>query len=156
MFSFFSLQFQIPSNTLRVHALKKLFIKCSLQFQIVKYRQNACVRDIVFNTVSEVIRVVSNSVRLHALPCFQNYLCNCYDVVWWYRITKTSESPQRSLWRAYNLCRIRYDCLKLGITPTIAIAIDPRHVYNVICKGANNKIVAQKKMIVSLLFVLKF
>ena len=30
------------------------------------------------------------------------------------------------------------------------------HVYNVISKGAKNKIVAQKKMIVSFLFVLKF
>ena len=39
-----------------------------------------------------------------------------------------------------------------GITSTIAIAIGPRHVY----KGAKNKFVAQKKMIVSFLFVLKF
>ena len=34
-----------------------------------KYRQNACFRDVVFKIVSEVIRVVSNSVRLHALSC---------------------------------------------------------------------------------------
>ena len=43
-----------------------------------------------------------------------------------------------------------------GITSTLAIAIGPRHVYNIIYKGAKNKIVVQKKMIVSFLFVLKF
>ena len=43
-----------------------------------------------------------------------------------------------------------------GITSTIAIAIGLRHVYNVIYEGAKNKIGAQKKMIVSFLFVLKF
>ena len=43
-----------------------------------------------------------------------------------------------------------------GITLTTAIAIGPRHGYNVIYKGAKNKIVVQKKMIVSFLFVLKF
>jgi len=32
-----------------------------------------------------------------------------------------------------------------GITSTIAIAIGPRHVYNVIYEGAKNKTVAQKK-----------
>ena len=52
--------------------------------------------------------------------------------------------------------RITVHCPAPGITSTIAIAIDPRHVYNVIYKGAKNKIVAQKKMIVSFLFVLKF
>ena len=40
-----------------------------------------------------------------------------------------------------------------GITSTIAIAIGLRHVYNVIYEGAKNKIGAQKKMIVSFLFV---
>ena len=34
-----------------------------------KYRQNSCFRVVVFNIFSEVIRVVSNSVRLHALHC---------------------------------------------------------------------------------------
>jgi len=43
-----------------------------------------------------------------------------------------------------------------GITSAIAIAIVPRYVYIVIDEGANNKIVVQKKMIVSFLFVLKF
>jgi len=43
-----------------------------------------------------------------------------------------------------------------GITSTIAIAIVPRYVYIVIDEGAKNKIVVQKKMIVSFLFVLKF
>ena len=46
-----------------------------------KYRQNACFRDIVFTIVTEVIRVVSNSVRLHALFSklslqFQNIISN--------------------------------------------------------------------------------
>ena len=39
-----------------------------------------------------------------------------------------------------------------GITLTPAIAIGPRHVYNVIYKGGNNKIVTQKNIV----FVLKF
>jgi len=43
-----------------------------------------------------------------------------------------------------------------GITSIIAIAIGPQHVYNIIYKGAKNKIVVQKKMIVSCLFILKF
>jgi len=42
----------------------------------------------------------------------------------------------------------------LGIASTIAIG--PRHVYNVIYKGAKNKNIAQKKMLVYFLFVLKF
>ena len=53
LFSIFSLQFQIVSNTIRMYALKTLFSKCN-----------------------EVIWVVSNSLRLHALPCFQNCLCS--------------------------------------------------------------------------------
>ena len=71
LFSFFSLQFQIISNTVRMHALETLFSKFSLQFQIVsnstrmyaletlfnffsvvpnrfKYRQNAFFKHIVF------------------------------------------------------------------------------------------------------------
>ena len=43
-----------------------------------------------------------------------------------------------------------------GNTSTIAIAISPRPVYNVIYEGAKHKIVVQKNMIVSLVFVLKF
>ena len=43
-----------------------------------------------------------------------------------------------------------------GITSTIALAIGPRHVYNVIYKVAKTKIVVQKNMKVSFLFVLKF
>ena len=35
VFFFFSLQFQIVLNTVRIHALERLFSKCSLQFQIV-------------------------------------------------------------------------------------------------------------------------
>ena len=41
-----------------------------------KYRQNTCFRYIIFKMFTEVIRVVSNSVRFHALPCFQNCLCS--------------------------------------------------------------------------------
>ena len=46
VFSFFSLQFQIVSNTFRAHALKKLCSKCFLQFQ--KYRHTACFRCTLF------------------------------------------------------------------------------------------------------------
>ena len=35
-----------------------------------KYQQNASFRYTVFKIFSEVIRVVSNSVRLHAVPLF--------------------------------------------------------------------------------------
>ena len=91
---FSSLQFQIVSDTnimhalvlgsskfcldtSRAHVLKTLFSKCSLQFHNrFKYRQNAFFRDIVFKMFTEVIRIVSNSVRLHALPRFQNCLCS--------------------------------------------------------------------------------
>ena len=41
-----------------------------------KYHQNACFIDIVSKMFTEVIRVVSNIVRLHALPCFQKCLCS--------------------------------------------------------------------------------
>jgi len=39
-----------------------------------------------------------------------------------------------------------------GITSTIAIAIGPRHVYNVIYKGAKINLLYRKKMKVSFLF----
>ena len=42
-----------------------------------------------------------------------------------------------------------------GITLTIVRPVGPRHVYNVIYKGDKSKIVVQKKMIDSFLFVLK-
>ena len=42
-----------------------------------------------------------------------------------------------------------------GITSTIAIAIGPRHLYNVIYKGAKNKTVVQKKMILNTIFFMK-
>ena len=41
-----------------------------------KYHRSACFREIVFKMFTDVIRVVSNSARLHALPCFQNCLCS--------------------------------------------------------------------------------
>ena len=52
--------------------------------------------------------------------------------------------------------RITVHCPARGIASTIAIAIGPRHIYNVKYKGANTKIGVQKKMIVSFWFVLKF
>ena len=54
-FHFFSLQFQIVSNTFGANALKTLFSKCCLQFQIVL-----------------------NTVTMHALDvhCFQLFLCS--------------------------------------------------------------------------------
>ena len=51
------------------------------------------------------------------------------------------------------LVRITVNYRPRGIISTIAIVIGPRHVYNVIYEGAKNKIVVQKKMIVSFLFV---
>ena len=39
-----------------------------------------------------------------------------------------------------------------GITSTIAIAIDTRHIYNVIYEGAKHKFVVQKEMISFFLF----
>ena len=49
LFSLFSLQFQIVSNNLRMHALDISFSKkISAVPNRLKYRQNACFRDIVF------------------------------------------------------------------------------------------------------------
>ena len=58
-----------------------------------------------------------------------------------------------SVWCLFVLL---YTTQPRGITSTIAIAIGPSHVYNVIYKGAKNKIVVKKKRLVSFLFVLKF
>ena len=47
-FSFLSLQFQIVSNTVRLHALETFCLKSSAFPNRFKYRQNACLSDIVF------------------------------------------------------------------------------------------------------------
>jgi len=71
------------------------------------YRQNACFRDIVFKIVSEVIRVVSNSVRLHALACFQNCLCSSkisFQIAsectsWLSMFSKLSDGADYTIWK---------------------------------------------------------
>ena len=65
--------FQIRQNACFRHVVFNIFSAVPNRF---KYYQNACFRHIVFKMFTEVIRVVSNSVRLHALPCFQNCLCS--------------------------------------------------------------------------------
>jgi len=69
VFIFFSAvpnRFRYHQNAWFKEIVYKLFSAVPNRF---KYRQNACFRDVVFKIVSEVIRVVSNSVRLHALSC---------------------------------------------------------------------------------------
>ena len=58
--------------------------------------------------------------------------------------------------RRKALVRITVHYPAPGITSTIAIAIGLRVVYNVVYKGDKNKSVVQKKMMVFILFVLKF
>ena len=77
LFSSISLQFQIVSDTIRMHALDvhcfQDFLCSSKSFRIPS---ESCFRDIVFKMFTEVKRFVLNSVRLHALLCFHNCLCS--------------------------------------------------------------------------------
>ena len=67
LFSFISLQFQIVSDTTRMHAIQKLFSFFSLQFQIVSNTVRAHALKTMFLKKSLQFQIVSNNIRMHAL-----------------------------------------------------------------------------------------
>ena len=78
LFSKCSVQIQIVSNTVKMHALIiyiifKMFPAVPNRF---KYRQDACMRPSLFSNTSLKLQIVSNKVRMYALSCFQNYVCS--------------------------------------------------------------------------------
>ena len=106
LFSNFSLQFQNVSNTVTMYNLPSLFSLSPAVPNRLKYRQNACIRDIVFihffcsfkpfqqqsgvrmhaletlfSNFSRQFQIVSNTVTIYALETLLLKICLQYQIV---------------------------------------------------------------------------
>ena len=66
LFSIFSLQFQIISNTVIMHALETLFSIFSLPFQTVSNTTILHNLETLFSKLSLQFQIISNTARMHA------------------------------------------------------------------------------------------
>ena len=72
LISYFSLQFQIISNTIRMHNLPSLFSFYSLQFQIGLSTVTMHALETLLTSISLQFKIVSNTVRMY--ECTKAYM----------------------------------------------------------------------------------
>ena len=107
-------------NTFKLETLFSIFFLSAVTNRC-KYLQNACFRDIVFKIVSEVIRVVSNSVKLARSTLFSqlslqfqniisnsvrmdNLTVNVIKIIRWN--SKIHILPSRIVKNLYDMCHM--------------------------------------------------